>query len=128
MSSKDQDKDQPLHGKTTETQNIKYSISYFQELGKCVVEILSGIYSVEQDLLSFFSNAFQETCQGLLKQKVITEQPTLNIEPIIKFLSLLDQHAKQKGEAWPLPHLVGPMLAKSFPLVRSLVSYHCTNS
>ncbi|XWS74417.1 hypothetical protein CRYUN_Cryun02cG0214200 [Craigia yunnanensis] len=122
VSLKDQNSDQPLHGKTTETQNIKYSISYFQELGKCIVEILSGIYSVEQDLLSFFSMAFQETCQGLLQQKVITEQPTLNIEPIIKFLSLVDQHAKQKGEAWPLLHLVGPMLAKSFPLVRSLDS------
>ena len=111
-----------------ETQNVKYSISYFQELGKCIVEILSAICSLEEDLLSFFSMPFQETCQGLLQKKVITEQPTLNIEPIIKFLSLLDQHAKQKGEAWPLLHLVGPMLAKSFPFVRSLVSYHCTNS
>lgn len=122
VSLKDQDNNQPLHGKTTETQNTKYSINYFEELGKCIIEILSGIYSLEQDLLSFFTMAFQETCQGLLQQKVITEQPTLNIEPIIKFLSLVDQLAKQKGEAWPLLHLVGPMLAKCFPLVRSLDS------
>ncbi|XVE58949.1 hypothetical protein DITRI_Ditri05aG0004100 [Diplodiscus trichospermus] len=121
-SSRDQDSDLPLRGKTTEIQNIKYSIIYFQELGKCIVEILSGIYSLEQDLLSFFSMAFQETCLGLVQQKVITEQPILNIEPIIKFLLLVDQHAKQKGEVWPLLHLVGPMLAKSFPLVRSLDS------
>ncbi|XVF46152.1 hypothetical protein PTKIN_Ptkin03bG0003900 [Pterospermum kingtungense] len=102
--------------------SLKDQDSYFQELGKCIVEILSGIYSLEQDLLSFFSVAFQETCQGLLQQKVITEQPTLSTEQIIKFLLLMDQHAKQKGETWPLLHIVGPMLAKSFPLVRSLDS------
>lgn len=128
VSLKDQDSDQPLHGKTMETQNIKYPISYLQELGKCIVEILSGIYSLEQDLLSFFCMAFQETCQGLLQEKVVTEQTTLNMEPIIKFLSLVDRHVNQKGEAWPLLHLVGPMLSTSFPLIRSLVSYHCMNS
>ncbi|XVF20393.1 hypothetical protein REPUB_Repub11eG0194700 [Reevesia pubescens] len=122
VSSKDRDSDHPLHGKTTETQNIKYSISYLQDLGKCIVEILSGIYSLERDLLSFFCMTFQETCLGLLQQNVITEQPTLNIEPIFRFLLLVDQHAKQKGEAWPLLHLVGPMLSKSFQLVKSLDS------
>ncbi|KAK6234537.1 hypothetical protein SCA6_009874 [Theobroma cacao] len=122
VSLKDQDSDQPLHGKTMETQNIKYPISYLQELGKCIVEILSGIYSLEQDLLSFFCMAFQETCQGLLQEKVVTEQTTLNMEPIIKFLSLVDRHVNQKGEAWPLLHLVGPMLYTSFPLIRSLDS------
>ncbi|KAE8667455.1 HEAT/U-box domain-containing protein, putative isoform 2 [Hibiscus syriacus] len=90
-----QDSDQPLHGKTAEMQNIKYSLSYLQELGKCIVEILSGIYSLEENLLSFFCVAFQEA---------------------------LDLHAKQKGESWPLLHLVGPMLAKYFSLVRSLDS------
>ncbi|KAK8596571.1 hypothetical protein V6N12_065056 [Hibiscus sabdariffa] len=122
VSSKDQDSDQPLHGKATEMQNIKYSISYLQELGKCIVEILSGIYSLEEDLLSFFCMAFQEACERLLQKKVTIEQPTLNIEPIIKFLFLVDLHAKQKGESWPLLHLVGPMLAKCFSLVRSLDS------
>ncbi|XP_022730534.1 LOW QUALITY PROTEIN: E3 ubiquitin-protein ligase listerin [Durio zibethinus] len=122
VGSKDQDSDQALHGKTTETQNIKYSISYLQELGKCIVEILSGIYALEHDLLFVFCMAFQETCERLLQQKVITEQPAVNIDLIIKFLFLVDRHAKQKGEAWPLLHLVGPMLAKSFPLVRSLDS------
>ncbi|KAK8683673.1 hypothetical protein V6N13_039726 [Hibiscus sabdariffa] len=122
VSSKIQDSDQPLHGKMTEMQNSKYSISYRQELGKCIVEILSGIYSLEEDLLSFFCVAFQESCEGLLQKKVTTEQPALIIEPIIKFLFLVDLHAKQKGESWPLLHLVGPMLAKCFPLVRSLDS------
>ncbi|MBA0730942.1 hypothetical protein Golax_022593 [Gossypium laxum] len=122
VSSKDQDSDQPLSGKATEMQNIKYPISYLQELGKCIVEILSGIYSLEEDLLSLFCAVFQEACEGLFQQKATTEQPTLNIEPIIKFLFLVDQHAKQEGESWPLLHLVGPMLAKCFPLVRALDS------
>lgn len=128
MSSKDQDSDQPLNGKAMEMQNTKYPISYLQELGKCIVEILSGINSLEEDLLSLFFVVFQEACEGLFQQKATTEQPTLNIEPIIKFLFLVDQHAKQKGESWPLLHLVGPMLAKCFPLVRSLVSYRGMNT
>ncbi|OMO82940.1 Zinc finger, RING-type [Corchorus capsularis] len=122
VSSKDQDSDQPLHGKTMETHYIKYPTGYLQELGKCIVDILSGLYLLERDLLSSFCVTFQETCLGLLQENVVAEQPTANIEPIINLLLLVDRHAKQKGESWPLPHLVGPMLAKSFPLVRSLDS------
>ncbi|KAE8722748.1 E3 ubiquitin-protein ligase listerin [Hibiscus syriacus] len=122
VSSKDLDSDELIRGKTTEMQNIKYSISYLQELGKCIVEILSGIYLLEEDLLSFFCVAVQEACDRLLQKKVTTEPPTLNIEPIITFLFLVDLHAKRKGESWPFLHLVGPMLAKCFSLVRSLDS------
>ncbi|KAK2652877.1 hypothetical protein Ddye_012733 [Dipteronia dyeriana] len=111
-----------FHKKTVETLNTKYPLSYFPELGKCVIEILAGIYSLEHKLLSFFCVAFQETCLKLFQQKEIIERRTENIEQIIKFLSLLERHAMQKGEAWPLVYLVGPMLAKSFPLIRSLDS------
>ncbi|KAK3218984.1 hypothetical protein Dsin_012954 [Dipteronia sinensis] len=111
-----------FHKKMVETLNIKYPLSYFQELGKCVIEILAGIYSLEHKLLSSFCVAFQETCLQLFQQKEIIERHAENIEQIIKFLSLLERHAMQKGEAWPLVYLVGPMLAKSFPLIRSLDS------
>lgn len=112
-----------FHKKTVETLNIKHPMSYTPELGKCIIEILSGIYLLEHKLLSSFCVAFQEDCLQVFQQKENTERPTGNIEQIITFLSLLEQHAMKKGEAWPVNYLVGPMLAKSFPLIRSLVSF-----
>jgi hypothetical protein len=51
-----------------------------------------------------------------------TESTTENVEQVIKFLSLLEKHSVRKCESWPLVYVVGPMLAKSFPLIRSHVS------
>lgn len=110
----------PSNEKNVDTMNMKNPKSYFQELGKCIIEILSGIYLLEYDLLSSFCTTFRETCLQVVQQK---ENVVLSSgEQIVKFLSLLKQNAIQKGEDWPLVYLVGPMLAKSFPMIRSLDS------
>ncbi|KAJ0075996.1 hypothetical protein Patl1_35096 [Pistacia atlantica] len=109
-----------FHKKTVETLNIKHPMIY--ELGKCIIGILSGMYLLEHNLLSSFCVAFQEDCLQVFQQKENTERPTGNIEQIITFLSLLERHAMKEGEAWPVNYLVGPILAKSFPLIRSLDS------
>ncbi|KAJ6745154.1 ZINC FINGER PROTEIN 294 [Salix purpurea] len=110
----------PFHHKAVEPLKIKYSRSYFQELGKCIVEILSGVYLLEHDLLSTFSVVFKENCLRMFQPMGNTESTTENVEQVIKFLSLLEKHSLRKGENWPLVDIVGPMLAKSFPLIRSL--------
>ncbi|KAB5512949.1 hypothetical protein DKX38_029977 [Salix brachista] len=110
----------PFHHKAVEPLKIKYSRSYFQELGKCIVEILSGVYLLEHDLLSTFSVVFKENCLRMFQPMGNTESTTENVEQVIKFLSLLEKHSVRKGENWPLVDIVGPMLAKSFPLIRSL--------
>ncbi|KAJ6761857.1 E3 UBIQUITIN-PROTEIN LIGASE LISTERIN [Salix koriyanagi] len=110
----------PFHHKAVEPLKIKYSRSYFQELGKCIVEILSGVYLLEHDLLSTFSVVFKENCLRMFQPMGNTESTTENVEQVIKFLSLLEKHSVRKGENWPLVYIVGPMLAKSFPLIRSL--------
>lgn len=110
----------PSNVKKSDTLNMKYPKSYFQELGKCIVEILSGIYLLEHDLLSSFCTTFHETCLQVVQQK--ENLGLFSEEQIIKFLSLLEQHAIQKGEDWPLVYLVGPMLAKAFPMIKSLDS------
>jgi hypothetical protein len=112
----------PFHHKSVEPLKIKYSRSYFQELGKCIVEILSGVYLLEHDLLSTFSVAFKENCLRMFQPMRNTESTTENVEQVIEFLSLLEKHSVRKGESWPLVYVVGPMLAKSFPLIRSHVS------
>ncbi|CAK7351987.1 unnamed protein product [Dovyalis caffra] len=110
----------PFHHEAVEPLNIKYSRSYFQELGKCIVEILSGINLLEHDLLFTFSAAFKEHCLWMFQPTENAESTTENVEQVIKFLSLMERHSARKGESWPLVYIVGPMLAKSFPLIRSL--------
>lgn len=108
--------------KTIETLNITYPMSYFRELVNCIVGLLSGIYSLDHDLLSAFSAEFQENCQSWFQHASNLERENECAERVIQFISLLGEHAIQSGESWPLASLVGPMLANSFTLMRSHVS------
>ncbi|CAL8160412.1 unnamed protein product [Prunus armeniaca] len=111
--------------KTVETTNIMYPMSYLQELGNCIVGILSGIYLLEHDLLTAFSAEFQESCVGLFHNAGNLETESECAERVNQFISLLGEFAMQKGRSWPLVCLVGPMLAMSFPLMRSHDSPSC---
>jgi hypothetical protein len=120
--------DSPSNKKRVETLPIKYPMSYLRDLGECVIEILSGISLVEHDLLSAFTVEFQETCLVMLQQTEDKERATERLERVTHFISSLEQHAIHRGENWLLVDLVGPMLVKCFPLIRSIVSYYCANS
>lgn len=110
--------------KTVETLNVNYPMSYLKDLGKFIIEILSGISLLEHDLLAAFSTEFQENCLGMLQQTENLERASESVERIIHFILLLEQHGIHRGENWPLVDLVGPMLAKSFLLIQSQVSYY----
>lgn len=110
---------QPSNDEKVENIKMKYPVGYEQALGKCIVEILSGVYSLDNNLLSVFSSIFQDHCLEIFRQI----ESSGNVEVVISFLLLLDQHVVQKGETWPLDYLVGPTLAKSFPLIKTLVSF-----
>lgn len=112
---------QPLHEETAELK-IKYPMGYMQDLGTCIIEILSGIYSLEHGLLFPFCAVFQENCLEIFQQTENIENSSEIIERVINFLLLLEEHAVQKGEQWPLIKMVGPMLGKLFPLSRTHVS------
>ncbi|WOH01951.1 hypothetical protein DCAR_0521338 [Daucus carota subsp. sativus] len=98
-----------------------YPMGFQEEWGKCIVEILSGLYSLKIDLLVSFCATFEENCIYIFKQTASNKSPG-SLERVNQFLLLVDEHAAQKGESWPLDHLVGPMLAKSLPLIKSLDS------
>ncbi|KAF7816195.1 E3 ubiquitin-protein ligase listerin [Senna tora] len=102
----------PLNKKTVDMQK---TMPYLQELGRCIVGILLGIYTLDCNLLSTFIVEFEKNCIGILNQEANTE----SIERIILLMLLVEQHAVLKGETWPLVYLVGPMLAKSFSLIKS---------
>ncbi|KAK7300853.1 hypothetical protein RJT34_11704 [Clitoria ternatea] len=103
------------HNKKVDMLNTKYPMSYLQELGKCFVEILLGIYMLDSNLLSVFVVELENSCQSILQQAGNAEF----VERIILFMLMLEQHAVMKGAAWPLAYIVGPMLAKSFLIIRS---------
>lgn len=115
MTDPSEDSTQSSQRRTTEAAlNVKHHYSH--NLGKCIIKILSGM---ETDLLSVSCLAFQDNCLEIIKQGDSEE-----LERVVDFFVLLEQHAVQQGETWPLAHFVGPMLSKSFPLIRSLVSHY----
>lgn len=103
------------HSKKVDVQNTKYPMPYLQALGKCFVEILLGIHVLDINLLSVFTVELEDNCMSVLQQAGNVEM----VEQIISFMLLLEKHAVTKGATWPLVYIVGPMLAKSFPLIRS---------
>ncbi|XP_075088640.1 E3 ubiquitin-protein ligase listerin-like [Nicotiana tabacum] len=107
---------QPSHQGSRQL-NVKIPEGYVQDLGKCIVEILSDFSFLEADLLLQFCSAFQQTCSGVFQQ---TDSSVENGEGVTEFLSVVNQQAVRKGETWPLVYLVGPTLSKSFPLIKTL--------
>ncbi|KAL3829039.1 hypothetical protein ACJIZ3_017841 [Penstemon smallii] len=109
---------QPIQTGSRETLNNKNSMDYEGILGKCIVKILSGIHCLENELFLVFSSKFQADCLDIFQQ---TENSFQDVQWVVKFSLLLDQHAVKKGEMWPV-ELVGPTLRKSFPLIETLDS------
>lgn len=110
---------EPVDKESRETLNVKYPADYKGNLGKCIIGILSGIHSLEHDLLLVFCSAFQGNCLDIFRQ---TECSSQNAEWAVNFLILLDEHAVQKGESWPLVDLLGPTLKESFQVIETFDS------
>ncbi|GMG98174.1 hypothetical protein Nepgr_000014 [Nepenthes gracilis] len=104
------------------TPYVKYSLGYLEDLGQCLIEIMSAMYALEHQLLRPFCEAFQGICLESFQQTDHLKRISESLGRVIKFITLLDLHAVQKAETWPLKYLVGPLLERSFPLVRSLDS------
>ncbi|KAI3987208.1 hypothetical protein MKX01_031692 [Papaver californicum] len=113
---------QSSQGQKLEKQNIKFPLHYMQNLGECIIEILLVISGEEHSLLSTFYTTFQENSLEFLQQTEHLGKPSDQISQIVSFLLLLEKHAVKKGEMWPLVHLVGPMVTKAFPVIKSLDS------
>lgn len=102
--------------------NYHPSRSYFYGLGKCIIEIFSGIYLVDQHLLTFCSLEFQKKFIDTFLSFEGEEQEEFT-EQTIQFLSMLKEYALNEGQMWPLNCIVGPTLAKYFHLIQSTVSF-----
>lgn len=112
----------PSFERLTKSLNIKYPEGYMQDLGKWIVEILSDIAVKECSLLDSFCASFQKDCLSIFQEAETSQKPSTCAEQIVNFLFLVEQHVVRKGETWPLVYLVRPMVATSFPLIKSLNS------
>lgn len=112
----------PFLRKSGATPSMRNSFSYLQELGRCILEILSGINLLEQNLLSFFCKSVQGSFLNMLQQGNL-EIIKVSTRKMIDFLLLLEIHSVREGESWPLDQFMGPLLCKTFPWIKSSVSY-----
>ncbi|ESQ42538.1 hypothetical protein EUTSA_v10012416mg [Eutrema salsugineum] len=108
----------PIQRKPAETLSMNDSVSYLQELGRCILEILSGINMLEQNLLSSFCKSVQESFLNMLQQGNL-EVVAGSMRKMIDFLLLLVKYSVLKGEGWPLDQFLGPLLSKAFPWIKS---------
>uniref|UniRef100_A0A1D1ZG63 E3 ubiquitin-protein ligase listerin n=2 Tax=Anthurium amnicola TaxID=1678845 RepID=A0A1D1ZG63_9ARAE len=109
-------------GSTKDDPRLNYPTGYLQELARCIIGILSNISSRKSSLLVPFCASFWKDCMDILQQEENMQKYSVHTEQIVNFLLLLDQHATQKNETWPLEHMAGPLFAKLFPLIKSLDS------
>ncbi|XP_068634592.1 E3 ubiquitin-protein ligase listerin [Aristolochia californica] len=106
------------HEKPIELRNIKYSRSYIQELGTCIIEIVSDIHLKEPNLIGAFCGPVLKYCLEIFESREASQ----HVEQIMQFFILLKQHVVDKGEMWPLVALAGPLVASSFQLIKSVDS------
>lgn len=101
-----------------------YPKSFMQELGNCIIEILSSISTLDPILLHTFGNQFQIESLKIIQQVGDGASLECNqrMDQLSDFFSLLGTYSKNKGENWPLVHLARPFVAKSFPLIKSMGS------
>lgn len=93
------------------------------DLGRCIIDVLSALYSLECKLLTPFCEAFQGCCLETFQQAEHVKEASGNIGKAIRFLVLVEEYVELKSESWPLDYLVGPMLERSLPLIISHVSF-----
>lgn len=100
----------------------KYPKSYLQNLGKCLVEILSNISSKDSTLLCAFCSTFQKDSLEVLHKGESIPRFSDFVERITNFFLMMNQLGVVKDQDWPLNDLAGPLVAKCLPLIKSLVS------
>lgn len=117
-----EDGSQSSQERSRHTPNTSCPTSYVQELGKCIIGILSDISLKKSDLLNVFCTSFQKEYMEIIQQGDSWQNFHENLKRIISFFKLLDQHVLQKGQTWPLHCLARPLVMMSFPVIKSMDS------
>ncbi|KAF3778969.1 E3 ubiquitin-protein ligase listerin [Nymphaea thermarum] len=118
LGSSEKDNVQSCGKGLSDALNTKYSANYIQELGDHIVEMAAAIFSKSSRLLVTFSTAFLHDCINIIKQAELGVFPEV-AERLGNFLVLLAKQNTEAAGKWPLHHFAGPLMSKSFPLIKS---------
>ncbi|XP_047052085.1 LOW QUALITY PROTEIN: E3 ubiquitin-protein ligase listerin-like [Lolium rigidum] len=116
------DDQQLSHKKSLLAANVRHPIYYYQDLGKCIAEILDDISVTERHLL-------ETACESLLRDylDIVQQGEKLSkfqdhVNQLISFFRSLDILVVQNGRTWPLENLARPLVERSLPAIKSMDS------
>jgi hypothetical protein len=116
------DDQQLSHKKSLLVANVRHPIYYYQDLGKCIAEILDDISVTERHLL-------ETACESLLRDylDIVQQGEKLSkfqdhVNQLVSFFRSLDILVVQNGRTWPLENLARPLVERSLPAMKSMVS------
>jgi hypothetical protein len=102
--------------------HVRHPIYYYQDLGKCIAEILDDISVTERHLL-------ETACESLLRDylDIVQQGEKLSkfqdhVNQLVSFFRSLDILVVQNGRTWPLENLARPLVERSLPAIKSMVS------
>ncbi|KAK1632618.1 hypothetical protein QYE76_006933 [Lolium multiflorum] len=116
------DDQQLSHKKSLLAANVRHPIYYYQDLGKCIAEILDDISVTERHLL-------ETACESLLRDylDIVQQGEKLSkfqdhVDQLVSFFRSLDILVVQNGRTWPLENLARLLVEHSLPAIKSMDS------
>ncbi|KQK11843.1 E3 ubiquitin-protein ligase listerin [Brachypodium distachyon] len=108
------------HKKSLLVSNMRQPTYYYQDLGRCIIEILDAISITETHLLDV-------ACESLLRDylDVVHQGENLSkfqehVDQVAYFFRSLDLLVVHNGGTWPLESLARPLVEKSLPAIKSM--------
>ncbi|VAI40549.1 unnamed protein product [Triticum turgidum subsp. durum] len=114
--------DHQLSHKSLLVQNVRLPIYYYQDLGKCIVEILDEISVAESHLLEVACESLLRDYLDIVHQGEKLSKFQDHVDQLASFFCSLDLLVVQNGRTWPLENLARPLVIHSLPTIKSMDS------
>jgi hypothetical protein len=115
------DDHQLSHKKSLLAANVRHPIYYYQDLGKCIAEILDDISVTESDLLEIACESLLRDYMDIVQQGEKLSKFQDHVDQLVSFFRSLDVLVVQNGRTWPLENLARPLIEHSLPAIKSMV-------
>ncbi|KAI4962660.1 hypothetical protein ZWY2020_028360 [Hordeum vulgare] len=114
--------DHQLSHKSLLVPNVRLPIYYYQDLGKCIVEILDEISVAESHLLEVACESLLRDYLDIVHQGEKLSKFQDHVDQLASFFCSLDLLVVQNGRTWPLENLARPLVVHSLPAIKSMDS------
>lgn len=116
------DDQQLSHKKAILASNVRHPIYYYQDLGKCIAEILDGISVTESQFLETACESVLSDYLDIVQQGEKLSKFQDHVDQLVSFFRSLDVLVVQNGRTWPLENLARPLVEHSLPAIKSMDS------